>query len=107
VTANLSLAVAHRAKPAARIDLLRRFHEPHRQQLTRFMSLAVTVEAVHADHAAEPHVLKALPASMHAELVQHMEEEAAIPLSMLGRDGMLFVVHPIGVTRAEHQVHAE
>lgn len=94
--------------PLALIEhILERFHEVHRQQMPELIRLATQVEAVHADHPAAPYGLAALLKSMHAELLQHMGKEESILFPMLARGGSPFVVHPIGVMRAEHEEHAE
>lgn len=96
------------SEPSALIDhILARFHELHRQQLPELIRLAAKVEAVHANHAATPRGLTALLKSMHSELLAHMEKEETILFPMLVRGGNPFVVHPIGVMRAEHDEHAQ
>ncbi len=87
--------------------ILTRFHEVHRRQLPELIQLATKVEAVHVDHAAAPRGLTDLLKSMHGELLEHMEKEEAILFPMLARGGNPFVVHPIGVMRAEHADHAQ
>ena len=101
-------ALVEPSEPSALIDhILTRFHEVHRQQLPELIRLAAKVEAVHADDAAAPRGLTALLKSMHSELLAHMEKEETILFPMLVRGGNPFVVHPIGVMRAEHDEHAE
>ncbi len=96
------------SEPAALIEyILERFHEVHREQVPELIGLATQVESMHADHPAAPHGLAALLKSMHAELLQHMDKEESILFPMLARGGSPFVVHPIGVMRAEHEEHAE
>ena len=95
------------AEPAALIDhILARYHQVHRQQLPTLLGLAAKVEAVHADHAEAPRGLTTLLQSMQAELLEHMDKEECILFPMLVQGGNPFVVHPIGVMRAEHDDHA-
>ena len=96
------------SEPAALIEyILARFHNVHRRQLPELIQLAAKVEAVHANHAAAPRGLTDLLKAMHNELLEHMEKEETILFPMLARGGNQFVVHPIGVMRAEHAEHAE
>ncbi len=103
-----TLPQALQADPSALIEyILERFHEVHRQQVPDLIRLAAQVELVHANHPAAPRGLAALLKSMHAELLQHMDKEESILFPMLARGGSPFVVHPIGVMRAEHEEHAD
>lgn len=92
---------------SALIDhILARYHQVHRQQLPELIRLAAKVEAVHAEHAERPRGLTTLLQGMHAELLAHMDKEETILFPMLARGGNPFVIHPIGVMRAEHDEHA-
>jgi regulator of cell morphogenesis and NO signaling len=76
--------------PAPLIDhILSRYHEVHRAQLPELIRMARRVEA------------------MEAELQDHMQKEETILFPLLKAGGNPFVVHPIGVMRAEHTSHGE
>ncbi|SMC28401.1 regulator of cell morphogenesis and NO signaling [Andreprevotia lacus DSM 23236] len=99
------------AQPAAQdagtlIDhILTRYHEVHRVQLPELVAMARRVEAVHRDHPAVPAGLAALLAHMEEELLSHMAKEEQVLFPMLKAGGNPFVVHPIGMMRAEHVDH--
>lgn len=94
--------------PAPLIDhILARYHEVHRAQLPELIRMARRVEAVHRDHPAVPAGLADHLETMQEELLDHMQKEETILFPMLKAGGAPFVVHPIGVMRAEHTGHGE
>ena len=94
--------------PAELIDhILARYHEVHRAQLPELIRMARRVEAVHRDNPDVPAGLADTLEAMHEELLSHMEKEETILFPMLKTGGNAFVVHPIGMMRAEHVDHGE
>jgi regulator of cell morphogenesis and NO signaling len=94
--------------PAPLIDhILSRYHEVHRAQLPELIRMARRVEAVHRDHPLVPTGLADRLEAMEAELQDHMQKEETILFPLLKAGGNPFVVHPIGVMRAEHTSHGE
>jgi regulator of cell morphogenesis and NO signaling len=96
-----------RTEPAALIDhILERYHAVHREQFPELIRMAKRVEAVHADHPQVPVGLAAFLEVAERDLVNHMAKEENILFPMLKAGGNPFVVHPIGMMRAEHTDHA-
>ena len=92
--------------PSALIDhIVGRYHEVHRAQLPELVRMAHRVESVHRDQPDVPAGLGAFLETMQHELLQHMHKEEAILFPMLKAGGNPFVVHPIGMMRAEHTDH--
>ena len=95
-------------RPAELVDhILARYHEVHRAQLPELIRMARRVEAVHRDNPHVPAGLADTLEAMHEELLSHMEKEETILFPMLKTGGNAFVVHPIGMMRAEHVDHGE
>lgn len=95
-------------EPSALIDhIIARYHEVHRAQLPELIRMAHRVEAVHRGKPDVPAGLGALLEEMQQELLAHMHKEEAILFPMLKSGGNPFVVHPIGMMRAEHVDHGE
>ena len=69
--------------------------------------MARRVGAVHRDNPEVPAGLADTLEAMHEELLSHMEKEETILFPMLKTGGNAFVVHPIGMMRAEHVDHGE
>lgn len=93
-------------EPSVLIDhILARYHEVHRAQLPELIRMARRVEAVHRDHPDVPVGLADLLEAVEQELLSHMQKEETILFPMLKAGGNNFVVHPIGMMRAEHTDH--
>ena len=92
--------------PGALIDhIIGRYHDVHRAQLPELVRMAHRVESVHRDQPDVPAGLGAFLETLQHELLQHMHKEEAILFPMLKAGGNPFVVHPIGMMRAEHTDH--
>lgn len=87
--------------------LLTRFHEPHREELPRLLSMARKVESVHGEKDACPKGLADHLERMLTELEEHMqkEEQVLFPMLRAGRGRMAFM--PIQVMEEEHQEHGK
>ncbi|GLX79216.1 iron-sulfur cluster repair protein YtfE [Thalassotalea insulae] len=86
-------------------QILLRFHQVHRQQLSELQALAQQVENVHSDHPLCP---KGLAKHLHdiaIELEQHMQKEEMILFPMLAQNANAAVFGPISVMKAEHHDH--
>jgi regulator of cell morphogenesis and NO signaling len=86
--------------------ILERFHEPHRAEIARLLTMARKVERVHRDKATCPVGLAAHVARMQEELEAHMqkEEQVLFPLIRSGRGHLARM--PVQVMEAEHRDHA-
>ena len=94
------------ADPGALIDhIISRYHDVHRAQLPELIRMAHRVETVHRGKPGVPAGLTGFLETMQTELTQHMHKEEAILFPMLKAGGNPFVVHPIGMMRAEHVDH--
>ena len=92
--------------PGALIDhIISRYHDVHRAQLPELIRMAHRVETVHRGKSGVPAGLGVFLETMQQELTQHMHKEEAILFPMLKAGGNPFVVHPIGMMRAEHNDH--
>ena len=92
--------------PGALIDhIIGRYHDVHRAQLPELVRMAHRVETVHHGKPGVPAGLGAFLETLQQDLVQHMHKEEAILFPMLKAGGNPFVVHPIGMMRAEHTDH--
>ena len=87
--------------------LLKDFHEAHRAEVPRLLSMARKVESVHGEKATCPQGLAAHLAFMQDELESHMqkEEEVLFPLIQAGRGAMAAM--PVQVMEQEHQDHGK
>lgn len=87
------------------LHLVRRYHEPLRQELPRLLAMAHRVEAVHGDKAACPRGLADLLQRAGDELLLHMqkEEQVLFPLIRAGRGNL--ATAPVGVMELEHLDH--
>lgn len=94
------------AEPGELIDhIVSRYHDVHRAQLPELIRMAHRVEHVHGGKPGVPAGLGAFLETMEQELTTHMHKEEAILFPMLKAGGNPFVVHPIGMMRAEHVDH--
>ncbi len=94
------------AAPGELIDhIIGRYHDVHRAQLPELIRMAHRVETVHRGKPGVPAGLGVFLETMQQELTQHMHKEEAILFPMLKAGGNPFVVHPIGMMRAEHSDH--
>ena len=94
------------ADPGALIDhIISRYHDVHRAQLPELIRMAHRVETVHRGKPGVPAGLAGFLETLQTELTQHMDKEEAILFPMLKAGGNPFVVHPIGMMRAEHVDH--
>jgi regulator of cell morphogenesis and NO signaling len=93
--------------PAALIDhILERFHEPHRAEITRLLTMARKVERVHHDKESCPMGLAAHVAFMKEELEAHMQKEEQVLFPII-RSGHGYLARmPVQVMEAEHRDHA-
>ena len=92
--------------PGDLIDhIISRYHDVHRAQLPELIRMAHRVETVHRSKPGVPAGLGEFLETMQQELTQHMHKEEAILFPMLKAGGNPFVVHPIGMMRAEHVDH--
>ena len=93
-------------EPGALIDhIIGCYHDVHRAQFPELIRMAHRVESVHRDKPGVPAGLGAFLETMQHELTRHMHKEEAILFPMLKAGGNPFVVHPIGMMRAEHTDH--
>ena len=93
-------------EPAALIDhIISRYHDVHRAQFPELIRMAHRVETVHRGRPGVPAGLGDFLENMEQEMATHMHKEEAILFPMLKAGGNPFVVHPIGMMRAEHVDH--
>ena len=93
-------------EPGALMDhIISRYHDVHRAQFPELIRMAHRVETVHRGKPGVPAGLGDFLETMEQELTAHMHKEEAILFPMLKAGGNPFVVHPIGMMRAEHTDH--
>ena len=92
------------AGPAALIDhILQRYHDVHRAQFPKAISLARRVETVHQDHARSPRGLADHLAVMADHLMSHQGREEAVLFPLMLAGGHPMIGHPINRMEAEHR----
>jgi len=85
--------------------ILARYHEPHRQEIPRFLAMARKVEEVHAEKATCPRGLAAHLERMGEEMELHMQKEEQVLFPLL-RDGRgALAAMPIQIMEQEHRDH--
>lgn len=85
--------------------ILRRYHEPLREELPELVAMARKVEAVHGDKASCPVGLADLLAAMHEATLVHLlkEEQVLFPLVREGRGSECKMA--VQVLEADHADH--
>ncbi len=99
---------ANRLPPEEMVDfIVRRYHEPLREELPRLLELARKVERVHAEKASCPVGLARHLENMQEEVSSHLAKEEMILFPMI-RSGRGHLAHmPVQVMIQEHRDHAE
>ena len=83
--------------------LVTHFHDAHRRERPRLVTMAERVEKVHGDKASCPRGLAAHVARLEADLRLHMEKEEAILFPMLASGQGAAAAGPIQVMEQEHE----
>lgn len=85
--------------------IVRRYHEPLREELPALIELASRVESRHADKASCPRGLAAHLTAMHADVLTHLakEEQVLFPMILAGAGGR--AQGPVSVLLREHDDH--
>ena len=86
-------------------EILSRYHEGHRRDLSELAMLARKVEAVDADHEAAPHGLADTLQDMVGELEVHMKKEELILFPAMLRHDARPLAAPISQMRHDHDDH--
>jgi len=85
--------------------IIRRYHEPLREELPELVALAEKVEARHADKPNCPHGIAAHLRQVHQAVLEHLakEEQVLFPMILAGHGSM--AGPPIQVMEMEHEDH--
>jgi regulator of cell morphogenesis and NO signaling len=87
--------------------IVRRFHEPLREELPRLIGLARKVEAVHADKPSCPRGIAQHLSQMSRSIEGHLDKEERILFPMLATGRGRLAAMPVRVMMVEHLDHAE